>query len=81
METKLKMDLSAAPWRECDCGGMLFTGAMMIKKVSALMSPDGVEHNIPVEVIICNSCQLIPSFMHETAMGIPDNVKAKKKIL
>ncbi len=41
----------------CDnCGHKFFTQLMMFKKLSAVMSPNGQESLIPVQVFACNSC-------------------------
>ncbi len=80
MSDKIKVNIADAPWQECDCGGLLFEPACMVKRLSALVSPDGKEHNIPVDVMVCTSCKKIPSFLHEGITGIPENLKAIKKL-
>ena len=38
------------------CGHKLFTQVMMIKKLSAVLSPTGQESMIPIQVFACNDC-------------------------
>lgn len=78
MEEKFKVNIKDAPWRDCDCGGMMFEPVVMVKRLSSLISPDGKEHNIPIDLMACTSCKKIPSFLHDGIPGIPENLKAKK---
>jgi hypothetical protein len=51
------IDLTHATTLECEkCGGKGFRQTMMLKKLSALMSPSGQEAIIPVGVFACDSC-------------------------
>ena len=63
------MDLSESPPRlskqavasatdyKCDsCGNLFFSPVFMLKKVSALMSPNGREVNFPVQTFGCAKC-------------------------
>ena len=56
MDTKMRVDLSQAPWAICDCGNYAFNSAVMFKKVSALISPTGKEEHVPIEIVTCTSC-------------------------
>ena len=76
----LKIDLSQAPWMKCECGNEIFTGSVMFKKISALLSPSGKEEIYPIEVLMCTKCNKIPSFVSGN-LNIPDEYKAIKKIL
>ena len=41
----------------CDeCKGEYFSPVFMIRKISALMSPNGQEGMMPVQMFQCNSC-------------------------
>lgn len=71
-----KVDISQAPWQPCECGGLLFTTASMVKRLSALISPDGKEHMIPVDVYLCTSCGKVPSFISREVPGLPEELKA-----
>jgi hypothetical protein len=64
----------------CDCGGMLFTTGIVIKKISALVSPSGQEEAYPLEVLICSKCGKVPTELNTHDM-LPDEVLAKKSIL
>tara|TARA_Y100000593_G_scaffold21114_1_gene42432 strand:+ start:1332 stop:1610 length:279 start_codon:yes stop_codon:yes gene_type:complete len=51
------VDLTHAKTLECDeCGGKGFKQTMMLKKLSALLSPTGQETIIPVGVFACEKC-------------------------
>ena len=51
------VDLTHAKDITCEkCEGMGFRQAMMLKKLSPLMSPNGQEAIIPVGVFACESC-------------------------
>ncbi|MCK9430138.1 MAG: hypothetical protein M0R17_09060 [Candidatus Omnitrophica bacterium] len=39
-----------------ECGNKYFTDAMQIKKLSALLSPNGQDSLIPIQVFICTKC-------------------------
>ena len=50
-------DISQADDVKCDeCGHDVFIPVFMIKKVSAIMSPNGQEIIAPVQVFGCNKC-------------------------
>lgn len=75
-----KIDLSQAPWMECDCGSKMFKPVAVIKKISALIAPDGQERLVPLDLYACVKCDKIPTFMHETITGFPDELKAIKPL-
>jgi|TARA_Y100000361_G_C10855470_1_gene186570 hypothetical protein len=51
------VDLTHAKDIVCEeCGGMGFRQTMMLKKLSALVSPTGQEALIPVAAFACDSC-------------------------
>jgi len=42
---------------KCDeCGKATFRSAFLLRKVSALLSPNGKEAVIPIQVFACDSC-------------------------
>ena len=76
-----KVNISQAPWQACECGNMTFVSMTMVKRLSALMSPDSKEHFIPVEIHICKKCEKVPSFIHKEIPGLPEELKAVKPII
>ena len=51
------VDLSQAATMECEnCGCKAFKQTLMLKKLSALMSPSGQEAIVPVGVFACEAC-------------------------
>jgi hypothetical protein len=71
---KMIMD---SPTFKCDCGGMIFVEAVMYKKISPLISPSGKEENIPISLIICNKCGLVPREL-DKENEVPDELKTTK---
>lgn len=72
-----KVNISQAPWQPCECGGLTFRGVTMVKRLSALLSPDGKEHFVPVELFVCDTCSKIPAFLSKDVPGLPEELKAK----
>lgn len=75
MDTKMRVDLSQAPWAICDCGNYAFNSAVMFKKVSALISPTGKEEHVPIEIVTCTSCGKIPTFISKSIPDLPSDSK------
>lgn len=73
------VNIADAPWQECNCGGSIFTQATMIKRLSAIISPDGKEHLIPIDIYLCNKCGKIPEFLTKEIPGISENLIAFKE--
>ena len=61
----------------CDCGGMIFEEGIILKKISALVSPQGIEETYPLEILVCKKCGKVPSELNIGDM-LPDEVIAKK---
>ena len=76
----MEMNIKDAPWTSCVCKakGSIFVEAYLVKKVSALMSPDGKEHIVPVSVLLCKSCGKVPPFFASQMPGLPDDSIAKE---
>ncbi len=76
MENKVKVNVAGAPWEVCQCGGRTFESVFMFKRISPLVSPNGQELHIPLEVFRCTECKKFPKFMHDAAPDIPEDLKA-----
>jgi len=49
---------------KCDeCTNYLFIKSYFIRRISALMSPNGQEAMIPIEVFSCGNCGKVPESM------------------
>ena len=60
MQQKINIDISKADDVACDvCGNLYFTPVLMVKRLSALLSPTGKEIKIPVQMLQCTSCNAI----------------------
>lgn len=44
----------------CSCGSKIFHEAVVLKKISALMSGTGREELVPIPVYVCDKCGKIP---------------------
>jgi hypothetical protein len=78
MDQKIKVDVSSASWEKCECGGKMFESVYLFKRVSALMSPNGQELHIPMEVFRCKDCKGIPKFVSDNIPDMPEELKALK---
>jgi uncharacterized Zn finger protein len=57
----LNIDLESCENLLCHkCGNATFEQVRMIKKVSALVSPNGKEGYVPVPIFACNACGEVP---------------------
>jgi hypothetical protein len=61
----------------CDCGGQLFQTGVVIKKISALVSPTGNEEMYPMEVLVCMNCHKVPNDTNTLNM-LPEGVLAAR---
>jgi len=53
---KLNVDPGTLPDVTCECGNSTFISGIRIKKVSALISPNGQEAYIHIAVPLCAKC-------------------------
>ena len=77
---KIQIDLSQAPWLECNGGNKLFETKVLFKKVSALISPSGREEHVPLEVVICTQCGKVPKFFYDKAKDVPIELRSDCEI-
>lgn len=56
----LNIDITAAQDVTCDnCGNYTFNEVVLMKRVSALVSPTGKEAIVPIPTFACNACGFI----------------------
>jgi hypothetical protein len=56
-QQQMNVDISQTTEMKCDkCGNNTFKQTMMLRKLSAIVSPNGQETIIPVGVFACESC-------------------------
>ena len=60
MELEAKHVLTAPNVVCPNCGSKLFTEAVVLKKLSPIISPTGREELYPIPVYMCAKCQTIP---------------------
>jgi len=59
----------------CECGGLIFEEKIIFKKLSAIISPSGKEETIPMPVMVCSKCGLVPH-VFDPQNVIPAELKA-----
>ena len=60
------VDLSKADTLQCEkCDNYLFITSYVIKRISAIMSPNGKEGLVPVQVYSCGNCGAVPKTLLE----------------
>ena len=63
---QVKVDLSEAETMKCDkCSNYLFITSYVLKRISALISPNGQEGIVPIQVYSCGNCGHVPSKLLE----------------
>ena len=78
----INLDLSAAEDIRCSsCGNFTFEQVVLLKKLSALMSPSGREGLLPIPVFACNACgninpELIPPQLREALANKQHNIQS-----
>jgi uncharacterized Zn finger protein len=61
-----RVDLSQAETMKCDkCSNYLFITSYVLKRISALISPNGQEGIVPIQVYSCGNCGHVPSKLLE----------------
>jgi uncharacterized Zn finger protein len=54
-----------------DCGDLNFKQVVRMKKLSALLSPDGQEQVVSIPIFICNECGGVPKeFANQLQGGV-----------
>ena len=54
---KMTVDPTQMPTEKCsNCGNIVWEQGIIIKKISALISPDGKEHTGSIPVLTCKKC-------------------------
>ena len=63
---QVQVDLKQAETIKCnDCNNYLFITSFILKRLSALLSPNGQEALIPVQVYSCGNCGKVAEGMLE----------------
>jgi len=73
---QVQVDLKQADTIKCsDCNNYLFITAFVLKKLSALMSPNGQEGIVPLQVYSCGNCGKVPSGLLD-GTGLEEETKS-----
>ncbi len=77
--TQVKVDLKQAETIKCtDCENYLFITSYILKKLSALVSPNGQESLIPVQVYSCGNCGKVAEGFLDGS-GVSESVQSNVK--
>ena len=72
---QVQVDLRDAETIKCrDCNNYLFITSFILKRLSAIVSPNGQEAVVPVQVFSCGSCGKVPKIFSEGA-GMEEETK------
>ena len=75
-EKQVQVDLKQADTIKCnDCNNYLFITSFILKKLSAIVSPNGQEALIPVQVYSCGNCGKVAEGMLE-GVGLEEETKS-----
>lgn len=80
-QPQIQINIAGAPWITCDCGSHLFKSLMMIKKISQFESPTLREEQVPIDIVVCESCGKIPNFLTSRIKDIPTELLAKPPVV
>ena len=65
-KAQVKVDLGQAQTLQCEkCTNYLFITSFVLKKISALISPNGQEGIVPIQVYSCGNCAHVPAKLLE----------------
>jgi hypothetical protein len=53
----------------------------MIKKISQFESPTMREEQVPIDIVVCESCGKIPNFLTSRIKDIPTELLAKTPVI
>ena len=75
---QVQVDLRDAETIKCnDCNNYLFITSFILKRLSAIVSPNGQEALIPVQVYSCGNCGKVADGMLEGS-GVEEETKSDK---
>jgi Fe2+ or Zn2+ uptake regulation protein len=80
-QPQIQINIAGAPWITCDCGSHLFRSLVMIKKISQFESPTLREEQVPIDIVVCESCGKIPNFLTSRIKDIPTELLAKPLVV
>ena len=80
MAPQMNVDLSKAEDVKCDkCGNYTFEQVMLMKRMSALISPTGKEAIVPIPTFACNACGFInKQFLPVIPKGMEDEQQVEE---
>ena len=71
---QVRVDLKDAETIKCkSCNNYLFITSFILKRLSALVSPNGQEALIPVQVYSCGNCGAVPKKLLEGS-GLEESI-------
>lgn len=80
-QTPMNIDLTNAQDITCEnCGNYTFQEVVLMKKISALVSPNGKEGIVPIPTFACNACGFINKQFLPVKVAEPESTPTKLKI-
>ena len=75
-KAQVKVDLRDTETIKCkSCNNYLFITSFVLKRLSALVSPNGQEALIPVQVYSCGNCGKVPKmFLEGSGLGLEEEI-------
>jgi hypothetical protein len=73
---ELKVDPRTLEWVSCDGEAQMFDSAVIFKRLPALLSPNGEEQHLPMEIAVCRKCGKTPEFIFSRVPDFPENLKS-----
>ena len=80
-KAQVKVDLGQAETLQCEkCTNYLFITSFVLKKISALISPNGQEGIVPIQVYSCGNCGTVPKmFLEGSGLGLDEEINKPKE--
>ena len=75
-QPELNINPRDLPWVGCDKGAQIFEPAVVLKRVSPIISPTGKEEVLPMEIFVCKQCGKVPSFIYDKVPDLPEELRS-----
>lgn len=73
---KINVNPNDLEWMGCEKGPQIFESCFAFKRLPALLSPSGKEEHLPLEIVRCATCGLVPKFVYDKIADFPEELKS-----
>lgn len=73
---KINVNPNDLDWIGCEEGPQIFESCFVFKRLPALLSPSGKEEHLPLEIVKCSKCGLVPKFVYDKIADFPEDLKS-----